>query len=136
MFELVDFWGPLAAGIVCIGIGAVELLRYRGFRCRAKRVPGVVFDIELSVSSEHGHVWCSVLDFTTHDGFHMRTPARVWLQPLLMPPREQIVAYDPLDPRRAEVVGEGGIHIATLTCLVVVGAALVTAAWLRALAWL
>jgi hypothetical protein len=124
-----DFWGLLAMGIVFTLMGGVQLLRYRRFRSRTARVPGVVADLRHGVSAISGDLYCPVLEFMTRDGRHVRAPMRLGTKPALAQVGDQVtVAYNPLNPEEAEIEGKGWVQVALLWLFVLLGMFCVTIA--------
>jgi hypothetical protein len=127
-----DFWGPLAAGGFLILLGVVHLLRYRRFRRRAKRTPGVVVDLQVGLTTQAGHpLYYPVVEFTTGAGRRVRATTRVGSKPAPADVGEAvIVSYDPGDPEEVEIAGTEATRLALLYVVVLLGMVFVGVAWL------
>jgi hypothetical protein len=128
----IDFWAPLFAGIGLIVVGATQLLKYRDFRSRAERVPGVVVDMSESLMGQyHSTRYHPVLEFTTRGGRRVRTTMQAGSRPAPAQVGDSVVvAYDPDEPEAAEISGKGWIRVLVLVALMLAGCLFVLLAWL------
>ena len=109
-------------GTLFVLIGVAQLLKVRGFRRRAERVPGVVVDMQEGVSPKYGSLYYPVLEFTTREDREVRTTARVGTRPAPARVGEKVtVAYDRDDPESAEIEGKGLVLVALMSLFVLVG---------------
>jgi hypothetical protein len=127
-----DFWGPLAAGIVFILAGVAQLVKYCAFSHRAQRAPGVVIGMSETLTGRYGtSLYHPVLEFTTHEGRRVRTTMQVGSRPAPAQVGDQvIVAYDPHEPESAEISGTGVLRLVLSAAFVLGGLLFMCFAWL------
>jgi Protein of unknown function (DUF3592) len=131
-WEASEFWGPIVAGAALIVIGLTELLKSRCFRHRARKAEGIVVDMSCGFAACAGPVaYHPVLQFKTREGRIVRATSRVGSYPAPAQMGERVpVAYDPCDPKVAEIVGLECTRRALLCVLIAAGGLLVAFAWL------
>lgn len=100
----------LALGVLAVYGGVRTLRQARGFRARARRVPGILVGIHAARHNDRPSQY-PVLRFRTLDGVELETTSNVNEEPFYltrMRGQRVPVLYDPEDPRVACIDGPSG----------------------------
>lgn len=100
----------LVLGALAVFGGAAKLRQARGFRARARRVPGILVGIHAARHNDRPAQY-PVLRFRTLDGIELETTSNVNEEPFYLTRtrgHQVPVLYDPEDPRVACIDGPSG----------------------------
>lgn len=100
----------LVLGVLAVFGGVRTLRQARGFRARARRVPGILVGIHAARHNDRPAQY-PVLRFRTLDGAEIETTSNVNEEPFYLTRtrgHQVAVLYDPADPRVACIDGPSG----------------------------